>query len=56
MSQALQAAGARLIDGPTAADAYVLHIAPAERNRALAMLRARKDVMLAQPLDPAGPS
>lgn len=56
LRHALQAADARLIDGPTAADAYVLHVPPAERARALAGLRARREVVLAQPLDPGGPS
>jgi anti-sigma factor RsiW len=51
MRQALKAADARLIDGPTAADAYVLHVPPAERARALVGLRARSEVVLAQPLD-----
>jgi anti-sigma factor RsiW len=56
LRHALQAADARLIDGPTAADAYVLHVPPAERTSALAGLRARREVVLAQPLDPDGPS
>lgn len=56
MRQALVAADARLIDGPTAADAYVLHVPAAERASALARLRARREVVLAQPLDPGGSS
>lgn len=56
MRRALVAADARLIDGPTAADAYVLHVPPSERTRALAALRARHEVVLAQPLDPGGSS
>jgi hypothetical protein len=56
MRQALVAADAHLIDGPTAADAYVLHVPAAERARALAALRARHEVVLAQPLDPGGSS
>jgi anti-sigma factor RsiW len=56
MRKALVAADARLIDGPTAADAYVLHVPAAERARALAGLRARREVVLAQPIDPGGPS
>lgn len=46
--------GARLIDGPTAAGAYVLSVAPGERARALARLRAQAMVSLAEPID-AGP-
>ena len=56
MRHALVAADARLIDGPTAADAYVLHVPAAERAGALTGLRARHEVVLAQPLDPGGPS
>ena len=56
MRQALTSADARLIDGPTAADAYVLHVPPAEREAALARLRARGEVVLAEPIDGAGPS
>ncbi len=56
MRHALVAADARLIGGPTAADAYVLHVSPTERAEALAGLRARHDVVLAQPLDPGGSS
>jgi hypothetical protein len=52
----LQVADARLIDGPTAAGAYVVKVPSAERSRVLARLRARPEVTLAQPLDPAGPS
>jgi hypothetical protein len=51
---ALRASGARLVDGPTAADAYVLR-APAEsRPAALAKLRSDPHVVLAEPIDPAG--
>jgi hypothetical protein len=56
MRQALAAADAHLVDGPTAADAYVLHVPAAERAGALAGLRARREVVLAQPLDPGGSS
>jgi anti-sigma factor RsiW len=54
ISRMLRGADARLIDGPTAADAYVLHVPPVERAAALAGLRARPEVVLAQPLDPDG--
>jgi hypothetical protein len=45
----------RLVDGPTAADAYVLHVAPARRAAVLAALRARREVVLAEPIDSGGP-
>jgi hypothetical protein len=51
----LQSSGARLVDGPTAADAYLLHVAPAERAAALATLRRQPDVALAEPVDAGGP-
>ncbi len=55
MRDALAASGARLVDGPTAAGAYVLQVPAARRADALARLRARPDVELAEPVDPAGP-
>jgi len=42
---------ARLVDGPTASDAYVLHVASAERAAALSQLRADAHVVLAEPID-----
>ncbi len=51
LRETLKAAHARLVDGPTSADAYVLFVTPAERTRALAILRNRPDVVLAQPID-----
>lgn len=54
MREALKASHARLVDGPTAADAYVLSVPAAERAAVLAALRARADVVLAQPIDPGG--
>jgi hypothetical protein len=56
MRHVLQVADARLIDGPTTAGAYVLHVPLSERGQMLARLRARGEVTLAQPLDPTGPS
>jgi hypothetical protein len=54
LREALQASHARLVDGPTAADAYVLRIPPAERAQALARLKARPEVSLAEPVDAGG--
>lgn len=49
---ALTAAGARIVDGPTAADAYVLQVPAAQRPQALARLRAGPNIVLAEPVDP----
>jgi len=54
MREALKASGARLVDGPTSADAYVLHVPAAERGAALANLRGRREIILAQPVDSGG--
>jgi hypothetical protein len=51
----LQANGARLVDGPTAADAYVLRTPAGRRAATLAALRASPEVALAQPLGAPGP-
>lgn len=55
LREALRASHARLVDGPTAADAYVIHVPAAERANALARLRGRADVVLAEPIDASGP-
>ena len=49
--RALRTGHARLVDGPTAADAYVLNVAGGERETALRTLRADKAVVVAEPLD-----
>jgi len=54
MREALKASEARLVDGPTAANGYVLRVAPARRTAALATLRADKAVVVAEPLDAGG--
>ena len=51
LRQTLVANHARLVDGPTAADAYVLHVPAAERAGALTRLRGRADIVLAEPID-----
>ena len=48
----LKASQARLVDGPTEADAYVLHAPAATRDAVVATLRANRNVVLAQPIDP----
>jgi putative zinc finger protein len=47
----LRSSGARLVGGPTASDAYLLHVTPATRARVVARLRQESDVVLAQPID-----
>jgi anti-sigma factor RsiW len=53
LREALGAARARIVGGPTEAGAYLLQTADAERAAALGRLRARPDVVMAEPLDPA---
>jgi hypothetical protein len=50
---ALVAGQARLVDGPTAAGAYVLNVPEARRAAALTALRRRAGVVMAEPIDPA---
>jgi anti-sigma factor RsiW len=42
---------ARIVDGPTSTDAYVLHVDPAQRTTVLARLRSDPNVSLAQLID-----
>jgi len=46
----VQSAGARVVDGPTASNAYVLDVPAGQRDAILAALRAEPAVVLAQPL------
>ena len=55
MRAALRETGARLVDGPTAADANVLHVPPSGRAAAVAALRRRPDIVLAEPVDAGDP-
>ena len=48
----LQANHARLVDGPTAAGAYVLHVPLEKRSAVLSRMRLSQGVALAQPIDP----
>ena len=49
----LRAANASIVEGPTPADAYLLHVAPQQRQQALARLQRDGDVQMAQPIDGA---
>jgi anti-sigma factor RsiW len=53
LRQTLALAGARLVGGPTDVGAYILTVDPAQRDAALAVLRARSNIVLAQPIDRA---
>jgi len=53
LRRAIAASNARLVDGPTAAGAYLLAIAPDRRDAALARLRADPAVVMAEPVDAA---
>jgi anti-sigma factor RsiW len=48
---ALEQAGARLVDGPTASGAYMVQVPEDGRAEALARLRASPHVVLAEPVD-----
>jgi anti-sigma factor RsiW len=48
---ALDASGARLVDGPTSTGAYVLQSPADDHGQALALLRADGQVLLAEPID-----
>jgi len=50
----LQAQGARVVDGPTVTDAYLLNVPAVGRERALQSLRADPAVKLAEALDGSG--
>ena len=43
--------GARIVDGPTSTDAYVLHVPGDRRTAALARLKADRNISLAEPID-----
>jgi anti-sigma factor RsiW len=47
----LKSSGARLVGGPTASDAYLLHVAPAARAAVVARLRQEREIVLVEPID-----
>lgn len=51
LRETLNANNARLVDGPTAADAYVLHLPDKRRDAVIARLRADHDIVLAEPIN-----
>lgn len=51
LRQTLKLAGATIVDGPNAAGAYTLRIAPPERARQLKLLRSQPSVVLAEAVD-----
>lgn len=55
MRRSLEASGARLIDGPTAAGAYLLEVPGGENGRQLAALRSNPNVTMAEPIEQAPP-
>jgi hypothetical protein len=55
MRRVLREAGARLVDGPTQGNAYLLDVPPAQRERALQTLRSEHVVTFAADLGPARP-
>ena len=55
MRVVLTANDARLVDGPTAAGAYVLRVEDARRDEALQRLRQSGQIVLAEPIEPADP-
>jgi anti-sigma factor RsiW len=50
LRQTLASVGARIVDGPTGTDAYVLQVPAGDEASALARLRAAPGVVLAEPL------
>jgi hypothetical protein len=51
MRRVLLASGTRVVDGPTAADAYILAVAPEHAAQALQQLRAEPSVLMIQSLE-----
>ena len=55
MRTALESVGASIVGGPTAADAYLIHVDSGGRSAALATLKADGVVQLAEPVDGVAP-
>jgi hypothetical protein len=54
LRQILRESGARLADGPTATDAYVLRVERGKQEQALVALRREPSVTMAEPLNARG--
>jgi len=50
--QLLREAEARIVDGPTATGALLVHVAPGRRANILQKLKARREIAMAEPIDP----
>ena len=50
----LRSAGARIVDGPTQANAYVLEVPVGQTDRAAQAIKAERAALLIEPLDPQG--
>ena len=50
----LRGAGARIVDGPTQANAYVLEVSPGQTDRAAQAIKAERAALLVEPLGPQG--
>ena len=50
----LRSAGARIVDGPTQANAYVLEVPPGQTDRAAQAIKAERATLLIEPLGPQG--
>ncbi|HEX5182653.1 MAG TPA: hypothetical protein VFW19_05805, partial [Allosphingosinicella sp.] len=55
MRRSLDASGARFVDGPTPAGAYLLQVPGGGKGAALAALRRNPNVTMAEPIDQAPP-
>lgn len=51
----LRSANASIVEGPTDADAYLLHVPSQQRRQSLDLLQKDRDVQMAQPIDGALP-
>jgi anti-sigma factor RsiW len=55
VAQTLKSVRASIVDGPTDANAYLLHVAPQQRQSALSRLQSNDQVQMAQPIDGVAP-
>lgn len=54
MQRILRSAGARIVDGPTQANAYVLEVSPGQTDRAAKAIKAERATRMIEPLGPRG--